>query len=220
MNAQVLSQKSSSVKVLVILIAFLFVLLVLQPFLWGMVKRRALALHERRTLTEQIKETEIRTMDIRNKYDIQSIYIKQLASVIPSSALQVIERLETATQGLGVQVEVSRIDEGASLKSSAGIGVGSEFGSDKIMPSAIALDNKSKSNVFPLHITLVATGSSQALVEYIDAVEHVQELSMIQKFTISPGTTRFGQAVDQDQNGFQLLMTVVFYLQDNNGTKE
>jgi hypothetical protein len=211
MSAQVLDRQASSVKILVFLVVFLLVLLVLQPFLWGVVKNGALALHERRTLAEQIKEIEIRIRDVRNNYESQSVYIDQLASIIPDSrdALQVIERLETATQGLDVQVEVSRIDEGTSLKS-----VGADSESEVEATQAAALDSRKPSGVFPLHITLVVTGPPEALVEYIDVVEHVQELSMVQKFTISPVVPKPGQTEVLNPDRFQLMMTAVFYLQD------
>jgi|GEM_PF-3079810 hypothetical protein len=221
MSVQVSKKRPNSVRSLVFSVILLLVLIMVQPYLWGMVKSRALTLHERRTLTEQIKEVEIKNRDTRNNYESQNVYIDQLTSVIPSSrdALQVIERLETATQGLDVQVDVSRIDEGTSLKSI--VDTESGIGNNAKPAQALVPTTEEISKIFPLHITLVAKGSSDALVEYIDAIEHVQELSMIQKFTISPVTIKTSQTPEQDQSQFQLLMTVVFYLQEeNDGTEK
>lgn len=218
MSVRTSSQQPNSIRSLVFSVIFLLMLLILQPFLWGVVKSRALALHERRTLAEQIKETEIRIRDTRNKYESQSVYIDQLASVIPGSrdALQVIERLETATQGLDVQVEVSRIDEGTLLKSIIGRG-GSESkaGVNTKATASTTPGKETVSKIFPLHITLAVIGPPEALVKYIDSVEHVQELSMIQKFTISPVIAKPNQMGEANPTHFQLLMTAVFYLQNN-----
>lgn len=222
MNAQITNQQQNSIRSLVFLVIYFLALLILQPFLWGMVETRALALHERRTLTEQIKETEIRNREIRNKYESQSIYIEQLASVIPGSsdALQVIERLETATQGLDVQVEVSRIDEGTSIKSIIGKDTKLNVEGGITIEETMAVSGEKVSKIFPLYITLIVTGPPEALIDYIDAVEHVQELSMIQKFTLSPRVPKIGQDVQLDQRDFQLLMTAVFYLQNESDGKE
>lgn len=213
MNDPIRNQRSSLVKGLVVLSTVVVLMAGAQPWLWRWVRNRAVDLHELRIQTEQIDEVQKRTKEVQDNYENQKVFVAQLDSVVPQSrnALQVIERLETATQGLGIDLEVSRIDEGAGL--AEGLGGGS---SEASVPDGTAekakADSEEGSAIFPLFITVTAIGRPEALVEYVDAVEHVQELSYIQKFTISPQAAR---AVGGQEPGgsFQLLMTVVFYLQ-------
>ena len=136
----------------------------------------------------------------------------QLDSVVPPSrnALQVIERLETATQGLNVTLEVSRIDEGVALKQGQEVGLEETDQPRTVLPQTKNNDER-KVSIIPLLITVNATGRPENLVEYIDVVEHVQELSYIQKLTISPAPNKANAT--ENETAFQLLMTVVFYLQ-------
>ena len=206
------NQGTSAAKVLVVLSVAVLLLAGLQPFLWSWVKNRSIALHELRIQAEQIEEVKKRTKEMKDNYNNQKIFVAQLDSVVPQSrnALQVIERLETATQGLNVKLEVSRIDEGAELKLGEGVGP-EEPGLVEPVPDLARDNSKPGNSVFPLFITVTVTGKPEALVEYIDVVEHVQELSYIQKFTISPAVSAQNLTVEDSE--FQLLMTVVFYLQ-------
>jgi len=171
-------------------------------------------------MTEQTKELELKIQEVRHNYNNQSSYFDQLAAVVPSSqaALQVIERLETAAQGLDVVVEVTRIDEGVPFKSLAEAELSVEDNVGVRREQLAASSGGAKSSILPLYITLTVTGFPVALVEYIDAIEHVQELTVVQKFSISPIVGRVNQA-EQEEDDWQLLLTAVFYLQDD-GPKE
>ena len=212
MNDNFTNQRASVVKVLVVLSLAGLLFAGLQPFLWGWVKNRSLALHELRIQAEQIEEVKKRTKEMQDNYNNQKVFVAQLDSVVPQSrnALQVIERLETAAQGLIVKLEVSRIDEGVELNLDGGA-VLEETGAAKPAAKKTKNNNEPGSSIFPLFITVTATGKPEALVEYIDAVEHVQELSYIQKFTLSPASAAVGAT--EVSGDYQLLMTVVFYLQ-------
>lgn len=212
MSDNVTNQRSSVVKVLVVLSALAALLIGAQPFLWGWVKSRSIALHELRIRAEQIEEVRKRTQEMQENYDNQKVFVAQLDSVVPPSrnAIQVIERLETATQGLDVSLQVSRIDEGVALKQSQAAEL-EEADQPKTTPSKTSNNDESVVAIVPLFITVNVTGKPEKLVEYIDAVEHVQELSYIQKFTITPAPNK--ASVTGGEPDFQLLMTVVFYLQ-------
>jgi hypothetical protein len=212
MSDNITNQRPSVVKTLIILGVVVVLLIGLQPFLWSWVKSRSIALHELRIRAEQINEVRKRTKEIQENYDNQKAFVAQLDSVVPPSrnALQVIERLETATQGLDVTLEVSRIDEGVALTQGQEVGLEEAAQPKAALPKTKNNDEQHVS-IIPLFITVNATGRPENLVEYIDAVEHVQELSYIQKLTISPAQAK--ATVTENVTDFQLLMTVVFYLQ-------
>jgi hypothetical protein len=211
MSDNVTSNRPGMSRLIISLTATVLVLSGAQPFLWKWVKSRSVALHELRIQAEQIEEVKKRTEEMQDNYDNQKVFVAQLDSVVPQSrnALQVVERLETATQGLGVSLQVSRIDEGVELKQGEVPTVSAEAAQPE---DDIKVTARERSWIFPLFITITATGRPEALIEYIDAVEHVQELSHIQKFTIAPAS---GNAISgtQAEGDYQLSMTVVFYLQ-------
>jgi len=206
---------SVALKSLITTSVIVLALLVLQPFLWKMVQNRAEVLHEKRTQAEQIEEVRRRIENIQENYDSQRIFIEQLTSVIPQSrdALQVIERLETASQGLDVLLEVSRIDEGLPLRSVEDLQETDETEARSVAEESATVAGGEAGRIFPLYITLTVTGVPEVLIEYIDAIEHVQELSRIQKFTLSPAVSEEEQLTGVESRNFQLLMTVIFYLQ-------
>ncbi|HBE90731.1 MAG: hypothetical protein A3E37_03105 [Candidatus Andersenbacteria bacterium RIFCSPHIGHO2_12_FULL_46_9] len=212
MSDNITNQRPSVVKILIVLSVIVVFLIGLQPFLWGWVKSRSIALHEVRIRAEQVEEVKKRTKEMQENYDNQKVFVAQLDSVVPPSrnALQVIERLETATQGLNVTLEVSRIDEGVALKQGQEVGLEETDQPRTVLPQTKNNDER-KVSIIPLLITVNATGRPENLVEYIDVVEHVQELSYIQKLTISPAPNKANAT--ENETAFQLLMTVVFYLQ-------
>lgn len=212
MSDNVTNQRSSVVKVLLVFSALVVLLIGTQPFLWRWVRGRSIALHELRIMAEQIEEVKKRTKEMQENYDNQKVFVAQLDSVVPPSrnAIQVIERLETATQGLNVTMQVSRIDEGVALKQSQAVEL-EEADQPRATPTKTKNNDEQGVAIVPLFITVNVTGRPEKLIEYIDVVEHVQELAYIQKFTITPALNKANVTVDAPD--FQLLMTVVFYLQ-------
>jgi len=115
--------------------------------------------------------------------------------------VDVLERLEGVAQQLGVALEISGIMEEESLS------IGEKPVARVAMPVVVspvpetAASVTETHRVFPLVVTVSVVGPATQLLAYIDAIEHVQELTQIRSLTLNPEG---------------MVAEVVFYLQERN----
>lgn len=170
------------------LLLTLFVIVCLgaaQWWLWQYVRLAAQGLHIKQTQTAQLADIMARIATIDEVYQKQSSLLEQLGVSFPplTDTPQVIERLERLAAEQAVTLTIRSIGDGQE-------------------PAAT---KKTKVKVVPLPVVIRATGSTSQLLAYLEAVEHVPELTALESWSLSPNTTVTGHYV--------LDGKVVFYLQ-------
>lgn len=194
------------------LAVFVVVLIIAQPFLWGMIKSQVKTLHSNRTLKEQIKQVDNKNSKIRNKYNTEKTHLAKLSLSAPKdkSSIQIIEKIEKKAKERDMSVEISRIDEGMAVSSS------------NLKPKVENIEkektNTKKGSVFPLYITLSVSGRPQSLLSYMDDIEHMQEIAEIQKVSIFPHQSK--TKIKSRANLFEALITVIFYQQEKDAVEK
>lgn len=204
------------VRGLVAAVLVVVVLTAVQPFLWRIVNGLAEELNQKRFQVRQISEIKFRSKEVEDEYEKQKIFLEQLTAVVPlgRETLQVIERLEGLANEVGADIEVKSIKEEKVLV--VGVRANSEEQSAKtsrqVSRKKEAESRKDEPKLLPLVVTVEVRAIPSVLLRYIEAVEHVQELTAVKSFGLEP----FKDVVDGEGNKLEyvLSMEVVFYLQD------
>jgi hypothetical protein len=207
------SRLSQRVKKLLLVILIMIILIAVQPFLWRVVNESAEQLNQKRFQVKQINEIKTRSKKIEDEYEKQKIFLEQLTAVVPLSrdTLQVIERLEGLANELGVNIEVKSISEEKALV------IGSKVNKEEVTRSSrraqvqtVEEEEKDEPRLLPLVVEVVVSANASSLLSYIEAVEHVQELTAIRSFSLEPSSNNEG-----NESKYFLSMNVIFYLQDH-----
>lgn len=173
----------------------LLVLAVAQPFLWHFVQARALSLQQTRSQEKQIANVKARNAEVQKALDDESaILSQQLAVAAPALADQtrVVERLEALGDQLSLQANITVI---------------------VALPGDSPL--ASEESIVPVAVTVQTAGPPEALLSFMERVEHTPELSLISNWALSPAIPEAapggrGQAGSSD---YSLTMDVIFFLQ-------
>lgn len=183
-------QTLGAVKQLTIAIFILAALAVSQPFLWGYVSQAAQTLYTRQTQETQLKEIEARIATVESNRFTQQALLDQLKVAFPSQVQtsQIVDRLEQLADRQNVALQIQSI---AAEN-----------------PEAVA---KAKDKLSPLLVTVTVSGGATALLQYVAAVEHTQEVAVIRSWQMtavaSEGIAQPGAAT------YRLTMNIIFYLQ-------
>lgn len=145
---------------------------------------------DKRSQIQQVTGMRSRIKAAEDNFKEQQALLNQLTAVVPMNrdTIQILERVEGVASQMNLTVEVVGITEGEPYSYG---GVGS-------IP------------IFPLVVAVTALGQPSQLLEYIEAVEHVQELVQVKSFVISPG----------EGSLFSLDMAITFYLQQQDDGQE
>ncbi len=166
------------------------VLGVAQPWLWGYVEQGAEAIHNRRTEEQQLRELADRLVAIEQKHKEQASLLDGLTVIFPrvNATSQVVDRLEQLADKQSVELSIQNI------------------GSPTTSP------NKKPSVLSPTVVSVQVKGSATRLLQYIDEVEHVQELAIIQSWdlTLAPALP---SPIPGASPQYVLAMNILFYLQ-------
>lgn len=162
---------------------------VAQWWLWQFVRSAAEQLHVKQTEASQLADITKRIATINAVHQQQRSLLEQLSVSFPSLAdtPQAIERLERLAGERGV---------GLTIRS---IGDGQEASTKK--------DTKNK--IVPLAIIIRATGSVDQLLAYLEAIEHVPELTALESWSLAPDPLAVAGAAPS----YVFDGKVVFYLQ-------
>jgi len=210
------SRLSKRIKELAMVVLVVAVLSAVQPFLWRTVNGLAESLNQKRFQVKQISEIMERSKEVEDEYEKQKVFLEQLSAVVPLSreTLQVIERLEGLAKEVGADIQVESIKEGEALV------VGASEDSEETTPSAPRRALKKEEEVkkrdeprlLPLLVTVEIRSNPAVLLRYIEAVEHVQELTTVRSFTLDYSSGADGESTESE---YTLSMEVIFYLQDH-----
>ncbi len=179
-----------SVRRVILLGAAAFVLVVLQPMLWALVRDSSHRVWENQSRREQVAALQGRIAASQAEEEGQRALLDQLSAVVPGSqnTLPILERLESVAQRAGVAIKVKGIREGA-----AG-GSGQE-----------APPDQGEAGLLPLAVTVTVTGQPDRLFEYLAGVEHIPELTQVRSLHMGP--------LPAPALSFEMTMEVIFYLQ-------
>lgn len=177
-----------------IILAMVVGLAAAQPWLWGYVKQGAEDIHNRRTEEQQLQELAERLRLIAQKHTDQAALLDGLAIEFPrvGDTSQVVERLEQLADRQSVELTVQNI-----------------------APPPTAVPGKKPSVLSPTIVSVQVKGSATRLLQYIDAVEHVQELAIVQSWDLAaaPPAAPASALGPVSSPGYTLAMNILFYLQ-------
>ncbi len=173
-------------------IIFVVVLLIIQPFLWRLVTFVADQYHGKLTEEGQYENVQSRLITIETSSESDEALLRQLDPVFPrsTSASKPVERLEGLADESGVVLDIISIsdtDENIAGKKIPGI--------------------------VKLKITAQALGDAASLLEYLEAVEHTDELVTVDSWGLRLADTT--QGVNSPLQQYSLLAEFSFYLQTN-----
>jgi hypothetical protein len=158
-------------------------LLAVQPLVWRFARTRALVLQQTRSQGQQIANVNERNTAIKKILATQEDFLQQLRVVSPltTDKTQVVEQIEHLGDQLGLVIDITLIQE-LQLK-------GSGVKEDKIVPVSMSVQT---------------SGGARQLLNFLDRVEHTQELSVVPHWTLAPATT--------GEIGYTLSMDILFFL--------
>lgn len=186
------AKQPSLSKQLVVAIAIILALGTAQFFLWNFVYQSADALHTRRTEEQQLQALKAIIADVQTKFAAEKPLVDQLSVPFPKNTQtsQVVDRLEQLADKTGVLLNITNI-------------------------STETPNKKTPNQLNSFVATLKVDGSAHSLLQYIDAVEHIQEVTTIRQWAIvgvPPSATVLpGQPPPAPL--FTMNMNILFYLQ-------
>ncbi len=182
---------------LVLLLVVVLVLIIGQVWLWRFVYDQTLAYRETRSRDQQVNEAKSRAAILTDNYARHKILLEQLSAVVPKErdTLQLIDRLEALAGQGDLAVQISDITEQFDEAEPAG---------DKEEKDEQALAAR---GVFPLLVRVTVRGPVIEIMQYIDGVEYLPELTRIKSFKITPMSGAL------DPGTFSADVDILFYLQ-------
>lgn len=169
---------------------------VAQPFLWGYVLSSAQNLNRVRTSDAQYILLEERLSEIQESSVAQQQLFDQLSVSFPfsDSKPRLVARLEQVGDQYGANVDIQQIGD---------VEVGVEKSRDESIEEFV--------------VTVRVIGSPDSLFSYLDAVEHLQELTTVESWSI--GRVTSGESLEEFGvvPQFELLVRIIFYLQVADG---
>lgn len=184
MNLRLAIPRDRDARRLVLTSACALALLGIQPWLWGRVFDAAAQFRDRQTQQVQLTNVQQLTDEIRQVNPSQTALLEQATVAFPvvGAVPQIVERLEGLAEAQGLAMQLESIRE--------------------ITPTVRT------QKLLPFDMALTVVGSPRAILTFFDAVEHMQELTEVGKWTLEPVTVpAVGQKV------YRLEMTVRFFLQ-------
>lgn len=171
---------------LALLAVIILALLALQPWLWGRVFDAAASFRSRQTQEQQLLNVQRLTEDIHTVDPLQQALLDQAAVAfpLPESAPLIVERVEGLAEAQGLILELRGISEQNN-------------------PA-----NRGPAGLAPFDLNLTVAGPPRAALAFFDAVEHMQEFTQIENWSMEP--------VRSSQPGskvYALSMKVRFFFQ-------
>lgn len=185
-------QNFSAFKSLALTVVAVIGLGLCQIWLWAYVGQVAETLHSRQTEEQQLQDLDARIISIEKNYESQLPLLDQLAVVFPrdTETSQVVDRLEQLADKQGVTLDIKDISNKA--------------------------DVPKDSSLLPVSITCRLTGTATKLMQYLGALEHIQEVAVARSWELSaaPQLPASSAGTFVVAPTHQMTMNVVFYLQN------
>jgi hypothetical protein len=174
--------------------AVLAALLAIQPFLWNYVYSTTNQLQEKRTEAVQLTNLQASLADIQAHVNAQKQFTDQLSASFPllGSESQVIERIEQLATRTGINAHITTIGK-----------------------QALSKDVDKSEKITSLVLTVAANGPASRLFYFLDALEHLPEVTSVRSWKIeaAPAAAASGPAASPAPAAFNLVTNIVFYLQ-------
>ncbi|MDP3997949.1 MAG: hypothetical protein U1C49_01300 [Candidatus Andersenbacteria bacterium] len=169
-------------------------LIAAQPFLWKMVSAKALELADMRSQGQQIVNVKERNTQMSQVIDQQRDYDNQLKVVIPgsNSLTQIVERLEQVADQYGLTLDIKSINEIDAEKSDKG-----------------ALKN---TGITKVTVSLIAGGNVDRLLDFLESIEHIQELAAISSWSLKAQAHQ-GEGARVSLFNYSMSVDIIFYVQ-------
>lgn len=166
-------------------------LLGVQVWVWQRIERAAEVVHQRRSEQQQLHALQARVDQIKQTNVVQQGYADQLNVVVPQQAAlpQVVERLERLAVESRVQLDIVDISD---------------------LPPAP--DSEVDVPLKPVGVSIRVLGSAPQLLTMIDAIEHVQEIAIIERWSLNPASVQPLPGTLPGQNLYSLSAHVIFFL--------
>lgn len=183
-------QNVSAFKGLVITLSLVVVLGTAQIWLWQYVETSALELRNRQTEEQQLTELNSRIAVIEANYKAQLPLLDQLQVVFPqqTQTSQIVDRLEQLADKQKVELSIANIN------------------------TQPVSDVQKSTGLIPLLVTMDVKGSATGLLEYIGAVEHIQEIAVVRDWQMAAAKAPAAAGAPVAAS-HQMTMNVLFYLQ-------
>lgn len=174
---------------LALALVVLIAMVSLQPWIWRNVQVAAQELQDRRTQEEQLSTVKRQLQDMQSGLAQYQSLVDQTAVSFPSeeAAPQIIERLEQLAEQRGLRITVTSIQQ-----------------------------KDDRSGMVLMTVSASVTGSVVALLEYLDRMEHAQEVTIVQGWGLQP----FQAEGVNSGSLYQMNFIVDFYLQKNSNGKK
>lgn len=194
LNKDLFSSKNQSFKTLVIRLVVIAVLAGIQPWVWDYTTTRVTDFQQKRFQSDQITELNRQIDTINQAQQAQSELVNQLDLVVPNrnSLAQVIDRLERLAGERSIGLKITDIRD-----------------EPKSSDSVVSVD--------PVTIVTQLTGTPAQVLQYFDAVEHLQSLTVIHDWSLNPAgdtsTAPGATPVPGAPSKYMLTMNITFFLQ-------
>ncbi len=186
-------------------------LMLAQPLIWWWTHAMASRLQASRTYSRQSQEILRQAEMVKNNYENQQIILEHLLAVSPTdnNTLPLLDQLESIGKEVGVSTQITAIEKGANLTTDG------KTTAKEQTPPTTKTSEPNKLPLFPLAVTIKATGSASTLLDYLEKVEHVQELTQVIDFKIATSATPSTSQLDTSRP-YAMDLKLNFYLQPSN----
>lgn len=176
--------RRSNIQILLLGCLFLIALAVVQPYLWRLVSSTADSVRQQRAAVRELNNIQTIVQELEQEDTVADSAAAQLSQVLISEdeVTQAVERLEREADKRGVELVVDNIQRTS--------------------------DQASSVDLVQLVITVTAFGTSDKLLEYVDAMEHFPEIIFARDFVLRPAPARSINGVSM----YALDMNAVYYM--------
>lgn len=157
-----------------------------QPLGWRFVKSQARLVHSRRTLQQQQADVRLRAQAMHDNLVGNAETITALDAVVPRLDFlpQAVERLELLADKRSLSLQIVSINQRP----------------DADLPTVV-----------PVGISLLAFGSIETIIDFMDQIEQLQEVTSIASWQLEPAFLPAGELGMADGSNYRLSAEVLFF---------
>lgn len=164
----------------------LVVVVGVQPLVWRFVKSQARLVHSRRTLQQQQADVRLRAQAMHDNVVGNAETIATLDAVVPPLSFlpQAVERLELLADKRSLSLQIISINQRP----------------DAEVPAVV-----------PVGITLLAFGPIETIIDFMDQIEQLQEVTSIASWQLEPAALPAGELGTANGSNYRLSAEVLFF---------
>lgn len=192
-------------------------LIVLQLWLWGWVTTMAARFHNLKTQDQQLIEFHERIAGLEGSVRSGRTLLDQLTVVAPSveDVPQIVERLERLAEELGISVTVTSIQQQGTVEE--GSTEPQSFGEQSDTIDTTEHQSANTQSVVPLEIAFRLVAPPAVLLQFVDTLEHMQELVEAPSWHMQPASFVGAPGATPDPAAFSMDIQVIVNLQRRDG---